>query len=111
MKVEEKGHTKIIKDTQDDVLGFLVKLENEYAASFQSHNLIIDLSKYKTLAVTDVEKFKPLSKAHKTRKKSFVIVAPHINFNEVSETLMVVPTLLEAQDMIEMDEIERDLGF
>lgn len=111
MKVEEKGHTKIIKDTQDDVLGFLVKLENEYAASFQSHNLIIDLSKYKTLAVADVEKFKPLSKAHKTRKKSFVIVAPHINFNEVSETLMVVPTLLEAQDMIEMDEIERDLGF
>jgi len=24
---------------------------------------------------------------------------------------MVVPTLLEAQDVIEMEEIERDLGF
>jgi hypothetical protein len=111
MKVEQKGHTKIIKDTQENVLGFLVKLENEYAASFQSHNLIIDLSKYKSLALEDLEKFESLSLIHKQQKKSFVIVAPEVNFNEVSDTLIVVPTLFEAQDMIEMDEIERDLGF
>jgi hypothetical protein len=29
----------------------------------------------------------------------------------IPDEIMVVPTLLEAQDVIEMEEIERDLGF
>ena len=40
-----------------------------------------------------------------------MIVAENIDFNDVPASLLVVPTLLEAHDMIEMEEIERDLGF
>ncbi|MEG1239581.1 MAG: ribonuclease Z, partial [Flavobacterium sp.] len=32
-------------------------------------------------------------------------------FDEVSEEIIVVPTLQEGFDIIEMEEIERDLGF
>jgi hypothetical protein len=39
------------------------------------------------------------------------LVVQNIDFNKVPTSLSVVPTLLEAHDMIEMDEIERDLGF
>ena len=35
----------------------------------------------------------------------------NIDYNAVSSNLIVVPTLLEAHDIIEMEEIERDLGF
>lgn len=40
-----------------------------------------------------------------------VIVADAIDFNTVPQTITVVPSLLEANDIIEMEEIERDLGF
>ena len=52
-----------------------------------------------------------MSKLHKKEKKSFVIVAENIDYNAVSSNLIVVPSLLEAHDIIEMEEIERDLGF
>jgi hypothetical protein len=34
-----------------------------------------------------------------------------INFDDIPEEMIVVPTLEEARDIIEMEEIERDLGF
>ena len=55
--------------------------------------------------------FLNLSEVHKKAKKSFVIVAKDIDFNKCSDKLVVVPSRLEAHDIIEMDEIERDLGF
>lgn len=110
MKVEQKGHTVTIKDTQGDLVAFLMKVTHEYK-TFEKHNMIIDVSAHKTLSVKDINSFLPLSKMHKKAKKSFVIVADGIDFNAVSAQLLVVPTLLEAHDMIEMEEIERDLGF
>jgi hypothetical protein len=55
--------------------------------------------------------FSDLSKLHKKGKKSFVMVAENIDFNAVPKALVVVPSVLEAHDIIEMEEIERDLGF
>lgn len=110
MKVDQKGHTTTIKDTQGDFSSFLTKITDQYK-SFEDHNLIIDLLPNKTVGITDVELLKSLSKQHKKAKKSFVIVADDIDFNAVSTQLTVVPTLLEANDIIAMEEIERDLGF
>ena len=42
---------------------------------------------------------------------SFVIVNNHINLNEVSSEIMVVPTIQEAKDIVEMEIIERELGM
>ena len=42
---------------------------------------------------------------------SFVIVNNHINLNEVSGEIMVVPTIQEAKDIVEMEIIERELGM
>lgn len=110
MKVEQKGQTVSIKDTQGDLVSFLMKVTHEYK-TFEKHNIIIDITHYKNLSVKDINSFLPLSKLHKKAKKSFVIVTDAADFNSVSEKLTVVPTVLEAQDIIEMEEIERDLGF
>jgi anti-anti-sigma regulatory factor len=110
MKVDQKDHTIVIKDTQGDFTSFLKKVEDQYK-TFEKHNLIIDLSSYKDLSTASIKLFLPLSKQHKKNKKSFVMVTSDFDFNAVADKLIVVPSLLEAHDIIEMEEIERDLGF
>jgi hypothetical protein len=110
MKVDQKLHATIIKDTQEDIVSFISKLENEYD-QFKGNNLIIDLTQYKSITIKDILLFSNLHKNQKKVKKSFVIVISDFDFNANTKNIMVVPSILEANDMIEMDEIERDLGF
>lgn len=110
MKVEEKGHTVIIKDTEGDVTSFLNKVTTEYN-SFKERNIILDLSQDKDITLQVLLSFLSLSNKHRKAKKSFVLVAADIDFNDAPDEMVVVPTLLEAHDIIEMEEIERDLGF
>ena len=46
-----------------------------------------------------------------SEKHSFVIVSENIDIDKIHEDLIVVPTQQEAFDIIEMEEMERDLGF
>ncbi len=110
MKVEHKGHTTIIKNTQGKTEDFLQKLLHEYH-TFKNQNLILDLSHDKALTIDDVKAFADITKSHKKEKKSLVLVADNVNHNAVPKSITVVPTLLEAHDIIELEEIERDLGF
>jgi hypothetical protein len=87
-----------------------MKVTHQYK-TFEKHNLIIDLMLYKDFSAEDMKLFMPLSKQHKKAKKSFVIVTSDFDYNAVPSKLTVVPSLLEAHDIIEMEEIERDLGF
>ncbi|WP_016990844.1 hypothetical protein [Flavobacterium sp. ACAM 123] len=110
MKVDQKGHTITIKDTQGDFTSFLMKVTHQYK-TFEKQNIIIDLLYHKDLIVNDMELLLPLSEQHKKAKKSFIIVISDLDYNAVPDVLTVVPSLLEAHDIIEMEEIERDLGF
>lgn len=110
MKVDTKGHTITIKDTEGAVLNFVEKVTHQYH-SFQDFNLILDVSNDKTVDLAAIKLFLPLAKTHKKAKKSLVVVANAIDFNAVPKSIIVVPSLLEAHDIIEMEEIERDLGF
>lgn len=110
MKVDKKGHTTILKETRGDIIAFIENIANQYT-TFKDQNLILDVSHDKNVTLNDIINFKDLSKKHVSAKKSFVIVANDIDFNDIPDYLTVVPSVLEAQDIIEMEEIERDLGF
>ena len=110
MKVNQKDHTVTIKDTQGDFTSFLMKVTHQYK-TFEKHNIIIDLLHHKDLTIVDVKLLLPLSDQHKKAKKSFIIVISDMDYNAVTDKLTVVPSILEANDIIEMEEIERDLGF
>ena len=110
MKVDQKGHSVTIKDTQGDFNAFLEKVTQQFK-TFEKYNVIIDLTADFELSEKEIKLFLPLSKQHKKNKKSFVIVISDFDFNAISDKLIVVPSLLEAHDTIEMEEIERDLGF
>lgn len=110
MKVEEKGHTITIKDTQGDINSFREKVASGYSG-FEGKNLILDLSRDNHVSLNDVLSFLGLSNKHRKSKKSFVIVVNDFDFNEAPEEMIIVPTVIEAHDIIDMEEIERDLGF
>ena len=47
----------------------------------------------------------------KENGKSFVMVYSNINIDDFPKNLNIVPTLIEAEDILEMEEMERELGF
>ena len=110
MKLDKKGHTTILKETKGDINTFIENVSNQYT-SFKEQNLILDVSNDKKVVLKDLITFKDLAKKHAKSKKSFVIVTDSIAFNDVPDYLTIVPSILEARDIIEMEEIERDLGF
>jgi hypothetical protein len=110
MKVLVKGHTTVLKDTQGDFQLFLDNITNQHE-SYKHQNLILDVTHDKSTTIQSIKAFTELSKMHCKGKKSFVIVAENIDFNAVPKSVVVVPSVLEAHDIIDMDEIERDLGF
>ena len=87
-----------------------MKLTHEYK-TFENQQLIVDILSFDELTAKQINSFLPLSKIHKKSKKSFVIVAKNIDLDAISDKLSVVPTKIEALDIIEMENIERDLGY
>lgn len=110
MKIIEKVAYKILEDEKDDVKDFASFLEYKYD-QFKDDNVVVDILKYGDLSLEELLSFLDLSNKHRMKKKSFVIANDAINIDDVPEELVVVPTLAEAEDIIQMEEIERDLGF
>ena len=110
MKVERKGHTTTVRNTQYNTAEFFQKFHHEYN-SYKSQNLILDLSHDSAITLADLKLFLDMTKTQVKGKKSLVLVTDAVNLNDVPSKLIVVPTVLEAHDIIEMEEIERDLGF
>ena len=110
MTIEKQEDICYISDAQNDLVAFLMKLTHEYKSVSDLH-IVIDLLSFDTLNAKQINTFKALSKMHKASKKSFVIISKNIDYDTLSEKLSVVPTKIEAIDIIEMENIERDLGF
>ncbi|KQC33874.1 ribonuclease Z [Nonlabens sp. YIK11] len=100
----------LLKDDHDDVCdfaNFLTRIHDK----FIDVNLVIDISKYDEMSLQDLLCFLTLSNTHRAEKKSLVIINSAIPSGDIPDEIIVVPTLQEAEDIIEMEEIERDLGF
>lgn len=80
-------------------------------SNFNSINLILDFSNIINIDLNKILLFSLASETHRNNNKSFVIVCKGIDFDQVPEELIVVPTFKEAEDIIEIEEIERDLGI
>ncbi len=109
MKIEIRENTALLNQIDGD-LALVVHHINDNYKSLRENNIILDLRSLHNVSVDYLNSFKTISEHHRKNKKSFIIVAD-TDFNDASDDLMVVPTILEAHDIIEMEEIERDLGF
>lgn len=110
MVINQVGATTIATQEKKTIKEFIEAFKIEYP-KFERNNVIVDLFSIIDLKVGDILPFQAISDSHKTTYHSFVIVSNKLNFDEIPPGLDVVPTLQEAHDLIEMEEIERDLGF
>lgn len=109
MKVTSNEKEFILNPETKTIKDFVSSLETSYS-DFLSKNIIVDLSA-NSPSVDEVELFQEIQDQHIANNKSFVIIINDFDYNEVTEGLNIVPTLQEAYDIIEMDDIQRDLGF
>ena len=75
-----------------------------------AQNIILDLTSIETTE-EQVKSLEVFANIQNEQHKSFVIILPTFDSDVFPEKLNVVPTLIEAEDIIDMDEMTRDLGF
>jgi hypothetical protein len=110
MKIIAKDKYKILKDEKNDIGGFANYMTHNHS-EFKKDNVIVDVLKKGDLKLEELLMFLEISNVHRKNKRSFVIANDAINIDQVPEELIVVPTMLEATDIIKMEELERELGF
>ncbi len=110
MVFDKKGTTTIVFQENISQEEFKTNLEKAYP-KIKNDNVIVNLFSFEKLTANDVLEYLQLSNTHRASNKSFVLVTNKVSYDDVPEEICVVPTLQEARDIIEMEEIERDLGI
>ncbi len=106
----KEGNTTIAFQENIKLTIFLENLIKEYP-KIKKDNIIVNLFSFDTITANDLLEFLQLSNTHLASKKSFVLVTNKVSYDDVPEELCVAPTIQEAKDIIEMEEIERDLDI
>ena len=89
---------------------FFIFFNNIYKQTIEK-NIIIDFGKKNIFSSSFLDKLSNISISHQNLNLSFVIVSSLLNSESIPESLVWSPTLNEAKDLIEMDEMQRDLGL
>ncbi len=111
MKIDNHDNFVVLEDEQNNLEKFASFLEFQIPNKFKNQNIIINLLAIKELSIDDLLFFLKVSDIHRATKHSFVLVNDTINPDDLPDEMTVVPTLQEAEDIVEMEDIERELGF
>jgi len=110
MKLTKTNQYTLVKPTEKSINEFF-KLFEENQSEFQNEHIIIDFSEKINMNIEELMLFLELSLTRKKDGTSFVLISHGQNIDEISDEISIVPTFKEALDILEMDAIERDLGF
>lgn len=117
MIAEKKEHYVWIKPEKNEFNNDLeknseiMKLIIENSIKFKDENIIVDFSAIEQMDFNDIALLLPQSDLHRENGTSFVIVSKVTGALEEPDELIIVPTLKEAEDVINLEDIERDLGI
>jgi len=110
MKVEKKeSYTSITSDENSFTEfhhSFLIEEKKH-----QKENLIVSISSYYNATIKQFSLFLDITEEKRKNGTSFVIVNAEVDVDDFPDNFNIVPTLQEAEDVIEMEAIERELGF
>ncbi len=110
MEVEKRSNYTYInvkKSTKND---FLLHLKEKFI-TFVDEHLILDLSNITHFTEKEVFLLKEFALKSRENGTSFVVISDVLDAGILEGKLNVVPTLNEAEDFVEMEAIERELGF
>ncbi|MEO9569608.1 MAG: hypothetical protein ABJH82_02185 [Polaribacter sp.] len=110
MKIEKKDTFTLITSDENSFTelynSFLTKEKN-----LEKENIVVQNSKNINVSTKEFLLFLNIAEQKKQNGTSFVIVSSDIDMDNFPDNFNIVPTLQEAKDVIEMENIERDLGF
>ena len=110
MVIDKNGNTTIVSQEHISISEFVNNITAVYA-DLENENIVVNLFAFSELTANQIMEFQQLSDKHRAAKHSFVVVTEKVTYDEVPETICLVPSIQEAMDFIGMEEIERDLGL
>ena len=110
MIFSKKDNISILTQERATIPELVEKINQSYN-KIKNDNIVVNLATIKKISNDDIIEFLQISNTHRAAKHSFVLVNNSIDIDETPDEIVVVPTLQEAFDIIEMEEMERDLGF
>ena len=110
MEFSIKDQTVVISQLPEAVSDFSEQLISQ-KERWQSHHVILAALESGLTPHDLYHAISSLAQTHKSNNKSFVLVDSVDRLKDYPEKLTAAPTIEEAFDLIEMEVIERDLGF
>lgn len=110
MVFSSEGNVTIVSQEDISLVSFIKNLNDAYS-KIKNNHIIISLFSFDIITASDIMEFLELSNTHRNIKKSFVLVTDKVAYDDIPDEICVVPTIQEAKDIIEMEDIERDLGL
>ena len=111
MKSEKHKSYWLLEDENEDVSAIANAFEKEILSKCKGENVVINLLEHKSLNLPQLLIFLKLSNTHRGSGHSFIIANNALSTIDIPTEMVVVPSLQEAEDIIEIEEIERDLGI
>ena len=109
MKIDKKEKYTIITPTETSFKDFFKEVSTNLV-SLEKEHLFLNLLEAFEVSVSELEEFSSISENKKENGHSFVLITKSVEIDDFEdESLSVVPTIGEAEDVLEMDDIERDL--
>jgi len=110
MNIEKKELYTIITSDEKSFSDFFNAFSTSHT-SLKKEHLIVVFSEELNTTTEQISLFLDVAATHKSNGTSFAIVCNGIDIDAFPETFNIVPTFEEAIDVLEMEAIERDLGF
>mgnify|MGYP001038416317 CR=1 FL=1 len=107
MIIEHHNSIAIITQEKTSLKEFSTKFSVLYER-FKEDDIVLNL---KDISVGSLDLLVSISKQHRLLNHSFVVVTTQLNQDDFEDDFIIVPTLQEAKDFIEMDLLSRDLGI
>ena len=108
MQITDKETYIVITPTEDSTTDFQKVLTQEIGSHKDKH-IVINFSENFNIAASEISLFLDIAIEKRENGTSFVLIITGVNIDDVSDEINVVPTMIEALDILEMDAIERDL--
>lgn len=106
MEIKKNDNYTFVSVDKDSFSEFTKKVHD-----LKSDHLILEISDNLNIRKEEISLFLKISTDFNTNGTSFVIIKSRFNSDDFPEIVNIVPTHQEAEDILEMEAIERDLGL
>jgi len=110
MTIEKKENYTYITDDKKSFQDFFKEFLKQHSSLIKEHLLVV-LSDDATVSKDAILAFIEIAHQHKENGTTFVVIHKGMDADLFPENFNIVPTLEEAEDVLEMENIERELGF